>query len=389
MPAPRREQLKTLLLLDHTTLSIVKFLPLFAPLLIFIVINPTSAQADPYAWVSTKTCRIWTHIHHDRRFEKKIKPTRTAAWDGGCTGDKDATGSGNLTYFWDDTPLYTDHYRPNSGGHVVRGRPRLTNIPIDEISLSIKYCAKYEAGGWYKRFATANVPSRLDLSVLPVAGHLAVLIEQELERRCGIFTKENGLWTTHIYVYQRLNQKSTLAIKTTNPTVWRSGKKKHPRRPASLVLPLLDAKRAAGKENFSKVYLQRQAARRAQSAKETSITILFVLFGAFALVLLYFSPRIIRWAHYIFVPHPAEPPIKRATSGSGQPLDATALAQSLKPPARQTPPLRFVSENMARRAEVLRQRADAQRKRYEEEKRLADEAVEMERARRRRDDRRR
>lgn len=93
--------------------------------------------------------------------------------------------------------------------------------------------------------------------------------------------------------------------------------------------------------------------------------------------------------HYLFVPHPAEKTINRASGRKHPPpLDANRLADDLEPTStlNEEPPPSFVSNNMAMKAEKLREKAEAQRERYEEEARLAEEAIEMERARRRRDD---
>ena len=88
------------------------------------------------------------------------------------------------------------------------------------------------------------------------------------------------------------------------------------------------------------------------------------------------------WLHFVFVPHPATKVIKRATGSDAAPLDAPALGRRIRLAFEaNTPPLSFISKNMERKARAARERAEAQRKRYEEEARLVNEAIEMERAR--------
>ena len=108
-----------------------------------------------------------------------------------------------------------------------------------------------------------------------------------------------------------------------------------------------------------------------------------IIYGVSGLILAVVNSRsIVAWLHYLFVPHPAAPVLRAATGEtSPAPLDADALARALVP--KDDLPPGFVASNMRRKAERLRERAQAQKERYRTEARLAEEAVEMERERRR------
>ena len=108
-----------------------------------------------------------------------------------------------------------------------------------------------------------------------------------------------------------------------------------------------------------------------------------IIYGVTALILAAVNSRtIVAWLHYLFVPHPAAPVLRAATGETNPaPLDADALARALVPTSDL--PSAFVTRNMRRKAEQLRERAQAQKERYRAEAKLAEEAVNMERERRR------
>ena len=113
-------------------------------------------------------------------------------------------------------------------------------------------------------------------------------------------------------------------------------------------------------------------------------TMLLILAMGLAVVFipigLWFWRPIVQRLHYIFSPHPGVEVVKKASGG--KPLDSEALASTMDAGRNASVPPGFVSENRARQARAATERLRA-------EKDLMDAAIERERSRERRADKRR
>jgi hypothetical protein len=92
-------------------------------------------------------------------------------------------------------------------------------------------------------------------------------------------------------------------------------------------------------------------------------------------------PAFIRGAHFLFVPHPASRHVSPALqSNDAGAVDLPGLADTLKRTMHEMAP-RFIHENMLRKAEKLTENLRAKEKRLHEEIKLAEAALDHERAR--------
>ena len=340
------------------------------------------------------SCRVWTHHPHPGRrlldklrLRPTLKPTtQTTTWDGSCLNGK-AHGKGKLTHLWDGVPLYSDRYTGTNGGLMKNGVPRLNDIPLSEFQITIEECNDNGV-----RTLEATVPSSLDLSNYPLMHQLGRRIEEEGNKRCP--PPDTFMWQKATRIYQLRGDDRTLIVETHNLTATDEERAhKHFRGSGiSRFAPdPLTPKLTAGLKNYVAVMHERRV-EKARAQKRTFKTILWSILATIVFLILFRARYpILQFVHYVFVPHPAKRTIDRATRGANPaPLDANRLAKDVRPsPAQSTdPPASFVSRNMARKANQLRQKAEARRQRYQAEARLTEEAIEMERARRRRNDER-
>jgi membrane-associated protease RseP (regulator of RpoE activity) len=111
--------------------------------------------------------------------------------------------------------------------------------------------------------------------------------------------------------------------------------------------------------------------------------VILLLFSVFLVPLgvLMGLPAFVRGLHYLFVPHPAEPYVNPVVkSKEALPLDTAGLAAALKANKEMTGP-NFAQENMTRKAERLAEELRAKEKRLREETKIAQAALDYERAR--------